>query len=81
MGRVARDDAVRRARPARRSGRYDTAFAPGFGAGATVAGFLYEADPLLPFIATAALALPAAAMVAAVLFRAVGPFERVSEIS
>jgi hypothetical protein len=35
----------------------------------------------LPFIATAALALPLRRMVAAVLFRAVGPFERVSEIS
>jgi hypothetical protein len=40
-----------------------------------------EADPRLPFIATAALALPVAVMVPAVLFRAVGPFERVSEIS
>jgi hypothetical protein len=46
----------------------------GFGAGGAVAGFLYEADPLLPFIATAALALPVAAIVSAVLHRASAPY-------
>jgi len=69
------------ARAAQGYATYQVAFALGFGAGGTVAGFLYEADPLLPFIATAALALPVAAMVAAVLSRAAGGFERFSEIS
>jgi MFS family permease len=69
------------ARAAQGYATYQVAFALGFGAGGTVAGFLYEADPLLPFIATAALALPVAAIVAAVLSRAVSPFERVSELS
>ena len=50
---------------------YQTAFAIGFGSGGTIAGFLYDADPLLPFIATAALALPVATTVAAVLARTV----------
>ena len=49
--------------------------------GGTVAGFLYEADPLLPFIASAALALPVAAIVAAVLSRAIAPLERAPELS
>ena len=51
---------------------YQVAFALGFGGGGTIAGFLYDADPLLPFVATAALALPIATIVAAVLVRA-GP--------
>src|SRR5438552_3731695 len=51
---------------------YQFAFALGFGGGGTIAGFLYDADPLLPFVATAALALPVATIVAAVLVRA-GP--------
>src|SRR5207302_1631556 len=49
-------------------------------AGGTVAGFLYEADPLLPFIASAALALPVAAIVAAVLAGAT-PSLRSTEVS
>ena len=57
------------ARAAQGYATYQVAFALGFGAGGTAAGFLYEADPLLPFIATAALALPVAAIVAAVLSR------------
>lgn len=48
---------------------YQVAFAIGFGSGGTVAGFLYEADPLLPFIVTAALALPVAATIGVVLTR------------
>ena len=60
---------------------YQVAFALGFGAGGTVAGFLYEADPLLPFIATAALALPVAAVVAAVLSRAGAPLGSAAELS
>jgi len=55
------------ARAAQGYATYQVAFALGFGAGGTIAGFLYEADPLLPFIASAALALPVAAIVAAVL--------------
>jgi len=58
------------ARAAQGYATYQVAFALGFGAGGTVAGFLYDADPLLPFIASAALALPVAAIVAAVLRRA-----------
>jgi MFS family permease len=69
------------ARAAQGYATYQVAFALGFGAGGTVAGFLYEADPLLPFIATAALALPVAAIVAAVLSRATPPLERISELS
>ncbi len=57
------------ARAAQGYATYQVAFALGFGAGGTAAGFLYDADPLLPFIATAALALPVAAIVAAVLSR------------
>jgi MFS transporter, DHA1 family, inner membrane transport protein len=49
---------------------YQTAFALGFGGGGTIAGFLYDADPLLPFIATAALALPVATIVGVVISRA-----------
>ena len=41
----------------------------GFGGGGTMAGFLYDADPLLPFTATAALALPVATVVAIVVGR------------
>ena len=52
-----------------------------FGAGGTVAGFLYEADPLLPFIVTAALALPVAATIAAVLSSATAPLKLTSELS
>ncbi len=48
---------------------YQTAFALGFGGGGTIAGFLYDADPLLPFIATAALALPIATVVGVVIAR------------
>jgi predicted MFS family arabinose efflux permease len=55
------------ARAAQGYATYQIAFALGFGAGGTVAGFLYEADPLLPFIVTAALALPVAVAVAVVL--------------
>jgi predicted MFS family arabinose efflux permease len=61
------------ARAAQGYATYQVAFALGFGAGGTAAGFLYDADPLLPFIATAALALPVAAIVAAVLSRAGAP--------
>jgi predicted MFS family arabinose efflux permease len=46
---------------------YQVAFAVGFGSGGAVAGVLYEADPLLPFLVTAALALPIAATAGAVL--------------
>ncbi len=69
------------ARAAQGYATYQVAFALGFGAGGAAAGFLYEADPLLPFIATAALALPVAAIVAAVLSRATAPLERVAELS
>jgi len=69
------------ARAAQGYATYQIAFALGFGAGGTVAGFLYDADPLLPFIASAALALPVAAIVAAVLSRAIAPLERVAELS
>jgi MFS family permease len=55
------------ARAAQGYATYQVAFALGFGAGGTVAGFLYEADPLLPFVVTAALALPVAVAVAVVL--------------
>lgn len=55
------------ARAAQGYATYQVAFALGFGGGGTIAGFLYEADPLLPFVVTAALALPVAATVAAVL--------------
>jgi MFS family permease len=48
---------------------YQLAFAIGFGSGGAVAGFLYEADPLLPFLVTVALALPVAATVAVVIAR------------
>ncbi|TMG32978.1 MAG: hypothetical protein E6H94_11285 [Chloroflexi bacterium] len=48
---------------------YQLAFAVGFGSGGTLAGFLYEADPLLPFLVTVALALPVAALVAIVIVR------------
>ena len=57
------------------------AFAIGFGSGGTIAGFLYEADPLLPFIVTAALALPVAATIAAVLSSATAPLKLTSELS
>jgi MFS family permease len=69
------------ARAAQGYATYQVAFALGFGAGGTIAGFLYEADPLLPFIATAALALPVAAIVAVVLSRAIVPLEQVAEQS
>ena len=49
---------------------YQFAFAIGFGGGGTVAGFLYEADPLLPFLVTVALALPVAAVIGVVIGRA-----------
>ena len=49
---------------------YQFAFALGFGGGGTVAGFLYEADPLLPFLVTVALALPVAAVIGVVIGRA-----------
>ena len=68
------------ARAAQGYATYQVAFALGFGAGGTVAGFLYEADPLLPFIASAALALPVAAIVAAVLAGAT-PSLRSTEVS
>jgi predicted MFS family arabinose efflux permease len=55
------------ARAAQGYATYQVAFALGFGAGGTIAGFLYEADPLLPFVVTAALALPVAVAVAVVL--------------
>jgi predicted MFS family arabinose efflux permease len=48
---------------------YQLAFAVGFGGGGTIAGFLYEAEPLLPFLVTVALALPVAATVAIILSR------------
>jgi MFS family permease len=48
---------------------YQLAFTVGFGAGGAVAGFLYEAEPLLPFIVTVALALPVAAVVALIVTR------------
>ena len=48
---------------------YQLAFAIGFGGGGVAAGFLYEAEPLLPFIVTVALALPVAAIVALILTR------------
>ena len=77
--------AVERIIPAARAAQgyatYQVAFALGFGAGGTVAGFLYEAEPLLPFIATAALALPVAAIVATVLARVRPPLERSFEVS
>jgi MFS family permease len=60
---------------------YQVAFAIGFGSGGTAAGFLYEADPLLPFLVTAALALPVAATVAAVLSRATAPFPLSRELN
>lgn len=69
------------ARAAQGYATYQVAFALGFGAGGTVAGFLYEADPLLPFIATAALALPVAAIVAAVLTRTTAAPNLRSELS
>jgi predicted MFS family arabinose efflux permease len=69
------------ARAAQGYATYQVAFALGFGAGGTIAGFLYEADPLLPFIASAALALPVAAIVAAVLSRATAPLNRMAELS
>ncbi|HEV8536274.1 MAG TPA: MFS transporter [Candidatus Limnocylindria bacterium] len=56
---------------------YQLAFAIGFGSGGTVAGFLYEADPLLPFLVTVALALPVAATVAVVVAR-IAPRVRVA---
>src|SRR5207247_9991833 len=68
------------ARAAQGYATYQVAFALGFGAGGTTAGFLYDADPLLPFIATAALALPVAAIVAAVLLRSLGPGEGSGEL-
>src|SRR5204863_9763872 len=68
------------ARAAQGYATYQVAFALGLGAGGTVAGFLYEADPLLPFIASAALALPVAAIVAAVLSSAT-PSLRSTEVS
>ena len=52
---------------------YQLAFAIGFGSGGAVAGFLYEADPLLPFLVTVALALPVAAVIGLVIARAVTP--------
>jgi MFS family permease len=58
-----------RSRVALGYGAYQLAFAFGFGSGGTVAGFLYEADPLLPFLVTVALALPVAATVAVVIAR------------
>ena len=69
------------ARAAQGYATYQVAFALGFGGGGAIAGFLYEADPLLPFIATAALALPVAAIVAAVLSRVTSPLEASLEIS
>ena len=66
------------ARAAQGYATYQVAFALGFGAGGTAAGFLYDADPLLPFIATAALALPIAAIVSAVLYRASASFGSVA---
>lgn len=66
--------AVERVLPVKRAAlgyaTYQVAFAIGFGSGGTAAGFLYEAEPLLPFIVTAALALPVAATVAIVVARA-----------
>ena len=70
----SRNEIIPPARAAQGYATYQVAFALGFGAGGTVAGFLYEADPLLPFIATAALALPVAAIVSAVLYRASASF-------
>ena len=52
---------------------YQLAFAIGFGSGGAVAGFLYEADPLLPFLVTVALALPVAAVIGLVIARAAPP--------
>lgn len=52
---------------------YQVAFALGFGSGGAVSGILYEADPLLPFLATAALALPVATVVGVVISRATSP--------
>jgi predicted MFS family arabinose efflux permease len=60
---------------------YQVAFAFGIGGGGALAGFLYEADPLLPLIVTAALALPIAAMVATVLVRTSPPREDTAPIS
>ncbi len=48
---------------------FQLAYAIGFGGGGTVAGLLYEQDPLLPFLVTIALALPVAAVVAVVVSR------------
>ncbi len=47
----------------------------GFGLGGIAAGALYDADPFLPLLATAALALPIAAAVALVVLRIVGSAE------
>jgi len=60
---------------------YQVAFAIGFGSGGTVAGFLYEADPLLPFIVTAALALPVAATIGVVLTRTAARATLTSELT
>ncbi len=48
---------------------FQLAYAIGFGGGGTVAGLLYEQDPLLPFLVTIALGLPVAAVVAVVVSR------------
>ena len=55
---------------------YQVAFAFGIAIGGALSGFLYEADPLLPFLVTAAMALPVAATVAAVLSRTTGGVAR-----
>lgn len=53
-----------RARVALAYASFQLAFTIGFGAGGMAAGALYAADPLLPLLVTAALALPLGAIVA-----------------
>jgi DHA1 family inner membrane transport protein len=48
---------------------FQLAYASGFGAGGIVSGALYDADPHLPLLTAAALALPVAAVIALVVTR------------
>ena len=48
---------------------FQLVYALGFGGGGIVAGSLYDADPHLPLLATVALALPVAAIIAIVVAR------------
>jgi MFS family permease len=60
---------------------FQLAYAIGFGAGGSVSGVLYDADPLLPFLVQIALALPVTVTVAVIVSRVVRSREAVASAS